>query len=104
MAAGSAAGAAADPAGDVRLHRGLGEREVVRAEADPPVGAEERAHEMEERPLQVGERDVAVDREPFELMEDRVVGRVDVVAPVDAPDRDHVHRRLVLLQREDLAR
>src|SRR5439155_319619 len=68
------------------------------------LGAEDRAHDVEERPLQVGESDVPVDGEALELVEDRVVRRVDRVAPVDAADRDHVDRRLALLEREDLAR
>src|SRR3954462_4051311 len=104
VAARPAARAAADPARDVRLHRWLGEREVVRAEANAPVGPEDRPHHVQQRPLQVGERDVPVDGEALELVEDRVVRRVDVVAAVSAPDRDHVDRRLALLQREDLRR
>ena len=44
----------------------------------------------------------AVDREPFELVEDREVRRVDRVAPVDAAERDHVDRRLALLHDVDL--
>ena len=102
VAAGAAARAAADPARDVGLHRGLGEREVVRAEADAPVGPEDRAHHVQQRPLQVGERQPAVDGEALELVEDRVVRRVDRVAAVAAPDRDHVDRRLALLERVDL--
>ena len=46
----------------------------------------------------------AVDGEALELVEDRVVRRVDRVAPVAAPDRDHVDRRLALLHRVDLRR
>src|SRR5438876_5878882 len=38
------------------LDRRLGEREVVRAEADAPLLAEERPHHVQQRPLQVGER------------------------------------------------
>ena len=102
--AGAAACAAADPAGDVGLDRGLGEREVVRAETDAPVRPVERAHHVQERPLEVGERQPAVDGEALELVEDRVVRRVDRVAPVAAPDRDHVDRRLALLHRVDLRR
>ena len=36
-----------------------------------PVLAEERAHQVEERPLQVGQRDAAVDDEALDLVEDR---------------------------------
>ena len=102
--AGAAAGAVADPARDVGLHRRLGEGEVVGAEPDPPVRAEDRPHHVQERALQVGERQSPVDGEALELVEDRVVRRVDCVAAVAAADRDHVDRRLPLLQRVDLGR
>ncbi len=99
-----AAIAVAEKAGDVGLDRGLREREVVRAEAHLPLLAEERAHEVEQRPLQVGERDAAVDGEPLDLMEDRDVRRVGGVTAVDAPERDHVHGRLLRLHDADLRR
>src|SRR5262245_38333387 len=83
--AGTAALAAADATGDVRLDRRLGEREVVRAETDAAIRPVERAHHVEERSLEVGERQPAVDGEALELVEDRVVRRVDVVAPVAGP-------------------
>src|SRR5919198_1765958 len=60
-----AAGAAALEARDVRLHRGLREREVVGAEADLALGAVELAHHVAERPLEVGHRDPLVDHEPL---------------------------------------
>src|SRR5439155_558338 len=44
------------------------------------------------------------DREPLELVEDRVARRRDPIAPVDAPDRDHVDRRRLLLEDMDLRR
>ena len=72
----AAARAAADPARDVRLDRRLGEREVVRAEADAPLGPVERAHHVQQRALEVGEREAAVDGEALELVEDRVARRV----------------------------
>src|SRR5919109_2354684 len=97
-----AAGAAAEKARDVRLERGLREREVVRAEAHLALLAEEPAHHVEERPLQVGHRDPAVDRETLDLVEDRRVRRVGRVAPVDAAERDHVNRRRLLLHDPDL--
>ncbi len=84
---------AADSAGDVWLHRRLGEREVVGAEANAPVGAEDRAHHVQQRALEVGEGQPLVDREALELVEDRIVRGVDRVAPVAAPERDHVDRR-----------
>jgi hypothetical protein len=86
----------------VYLH--VREREEVRAEANLAILAEERAHDVQQRPLQVGERQPLVDGEPLELVEDREVRRVDRVAAVRAPDRDHVDRRLALLERMDLRR
>src|SRR4029453_19585239 len=74
------------------------------AEADAAVGPEDRPHYIQQRALQVGEREAAVDGKTLELVEDRVVRRVDRVAAVAAAERDHVDRRLALLERVDLAR
>src|SRR5205823_1356560 len=49
-----------------------------------------------------GEGEAAVDGESLELVEDRIVRRVDRVAAVAAAERDHVDRRLSLLERVDL--
>ena len=62
----------------------------------------QRPHHVQQRSAQVGERQAVVDGEPFELVEDREVGRVDRVPPVHAADRDHVDRRLALLHDVDL--
>ena len=43
-----------------------------------------------------------VDREPLELVEDRIPRRGDVVPAVDAADRDHVDRRPLALHLVDL--
>src|SRR5215213_8207349 len=104
VAADGAAVAVAEEARHVRLDRRLGEGEEVRPEADVAILAEERAHQVGERALQVGERDPAVDGEALDLVEDRCVGRVRGVAPVDAAGGDHVDRRLALLHRADLGR
>ena len=97
-----AAGAVAEEAGNGRLERGLREREEVCGEAHLPVLAEERAGEMEERPLQVGESDAPVDGEALTLVEDRHVRCVGRVAPVDPPERDHVDGRRLRLHHADL--
>jgi hypothetical protein len=76
----------------------------VRAEADAPVGPEDRAHHVQQRPFRSASVRPRSTARPFELVEDRVVRRVDRVAPVAAADRDHVDRRLALLERVDLAR
>ncbi len=54
-------------------------------------GAERR---LEQRPLEVGERDVPIDGQPLDLMELRGVRRVGV-GPVDAPGDHDVQRRRV---------
>src|SRR3954468_13835204 len=95
--------AVAVEARDVDLDARLGEREEVRAQADVAALAEDRVGEAQQRALEVGERDVLVDREPLDLVELRRVRRV-AVAAVRAP-RDHdVERRRVRLHRADLHR
>ena len=76
----------------------------MRAKADAPLGPVQGAHHVQQRSFQVGERDALVDGEALELVEDRIARRRDRVAPVDAADRDHVDRRLLLLQDVDLRR
>src|SRR5205823_7042314 len=71
-----AAAAAADEARDVELDRRLREREVARPHAHLPLRAEERAEELQHCPLQVGERDAAVDGQALDLQERRRVGRI----------------------------
>ena len=61
----------------------LGEREEVRAQAHLALVAEDRAGEGQQRALEVGERDVLVDRQALDLVELRRVRRV-AVAAVDA--------------------
>ena len=88
---------------DVDLDARLGEREEVRAQAHVALVAEDRAREREQRALEVGERDVLVDREALDLVELRRVRRV-AVRPVDAPGDDDRDRRRLLLHRADLHR
>ena len=71
--------------------------------ADVALVAEERAREVQQRPLQVRERDVLVDREALDLVELRRVRGVEV-APVDPARHDDVERRRVLLHRAHLHR
>ena len=96
--------AAAQEARDVELDARLGEREVVRAQADLAVGPEERAREVLERALEVRQREAAVDREALDLLEHRRVRRVERVAAVDAARADHVDRRRLLLHHAHLHR
>src|SRR5688572_6325329 len=94
--------AVAEEAGDVRLEGGFREREVVRAEAHLALLAEERAHHVQERSLQVRQCDTPVDGEALDLVEDRRVRGIGGVAPVDASERDHVDRRGLGLHDADL--
>ena len=89
---------------DVDLDRRLGEREVARAQPQHDVVAlEERLEEGLERPLEVAEVDVAVDHQPFDLVEHRRVGGVAVGA-VDPARRDDPQRRAVRHHRAHLHR
>src|SRR5262249_18976567 len=62
-----AARSAAEEARDVELDGGLREREEARAHADIAVATEHLVEEVQQRSLQVGERDVAVDCERLDL-------------------------------------
>src|SRR5262249_32361996 len=88
------AGTLAEEARHERLERRLGEREVVRDELRLALLAEQLPQQMQERALEVGERDPAVDREALHLVEHRVVRRVRRVAAVAAAERDHEDGRL----------
>src|SRR3954466_7660415 len=88
---------------DVDLDARLGEREEVRPQPHRPLFAEDRAGEAQQRALEVGERDVLVDREALDLVELRRVRRV-VVAPVGAAGDDDVDRRGLQLHRAHLHR
>ncbi len=59
------------------------------------VLTEQLAQEHEQRALQIRQRDVLADDEPFDLREHRRVGEVEVVAAIHAPRRDQPHRRLM---------
>ena len=79
-------------AGDVDLDARLGEGEVVRTDADVAIGAEDRAGEGQQGPLQVGEGDPLPHRQSLDLVEHRRVGGVGV-APVGAAGHDDEDRR-----------
>ncbi len=90
-------------AGHVDLDARLGEGEEVRAQTHVALVAEDRARELQQRALEVGERDVLVDGETLDLVE---LGRVRGVGvgPVDAPGDHHVQRRRVRFHRAHLHR
>ena len=79
----------------VDLGRGLGEREERRPEAHlERIILEEAAQKLGVHAFQIGEADVLVNPEPFDLVEHRRVRRVGVDA-IGAPGSDHLDRRLV---------
>ena len=85
-----------DPAGffafgfelHIDLEAGLGEGEEVRAEADGGAGAEDLAEEEFQRAFEVGEGDVFVHVEGFDLIENAEVGGVDLIAAVGSTGGD----------------
>src|SRR3546814_13425333 len=60
-----------DLPGDVDFGRGLGEGEVAGAETHFEIALEERAHELGQGALEVGEAGVLVDQQAFDLVEHR---------------------------------
>ncbi len=76
----------------------------MRTEAHLAVLAVERAHHVQQRPLEIRKREIPVDGEPLELVEDRESSGRNLVAPVDATERDHVDRRRLRLHHVDLGR
>src|SRR5690606_18751678 len=81
--------------GDVDLGARLHEREVAGAEAHLEVALEERAHELGERALEVGEGRGLVDQQALDLVEHRRMGLVGV-RTVDLAGGDHAQRRPVV--------
>ena len=81
---------------------GLGEGEERREEARADGRAEELLHGVVERALEVGEGDVGVDAEAFELVEDGRVGGVGGVVAVHLAGDDDADGRRLLLHGADL--
>ena len=74
-----AARAVAAVALDIHFRGRLGEREVVRAEADDRVLAVQLFGEQLEDALEVGHADALIDNQTLDLVEQRRMGRVDRV-------------------------
>src|SRR5215470_11342273 len=96
--------ASALEAGVVDLRAWFDEREIGWAEACARFGAEEQTHELLDRAFQVAERDAAVYKQPFDLVEHRIMRGVGRVAAEDASGRGHAQRRAALLHRVNLHR
>ena len=88
---------------DVDLDARLGEGKVMRAQPHIALLAEHGAREHQQRPLQVGQRDVVVDGEALDLVKLRRVGGVRV-RPEHATRNHHVQRRRVRLHHPHLHR
>src|SRR5438093_3503972 len=86
------------------LRRWLGEREIVDPKTDLAVASEDLPRERIQRPLQVGHRELLVDREALVLEEDRLADRVRCLVPVATSGDDHSDRWLALLHHPDLHR
>src|SRR5215813_5733756 len=102
--ANTTAPASALEAGVVDLRAWFDEREIGWAEAYARFGAEEQTHELLDRAFQVAERDAAVYKQPFDLVEHRIMRGVGRVAAEDSSGRGHAQRRAALLHRVNLHR
>ena len=100
----AATNSATDSAGHGRPDARLGEGEVIAHDPNTPLGTEERAGEIFDRALQVGEADVVVDDQALDLIELRTVRGIRGVAPVDGSGGDDADRGRVALHEPDLHR
>jgi hypothetical protein len=83
---------AGERAAEIDFEAGLGVAEVVGAKPDLDVGSQQFLEDEFDGALEVGDGDVAIDIEPFDLVERRVVGGIGVVAAVDAAGNDDADR------------
>src|SRR6185312_10276359 len=88
---------------DVDLGRRLGKGEIAGAETHLEIAFEERADELGQGALEVGETGSLVNQQAFDLMEHRRVSLVRIAA-VDLARRDDADRRLATGHRADLHR
>ena len=96
-------GAAFPAALDIHFGRWFGKGEMRGAEAGFHLGAEKDAEKLFQNPFQLRHRNIAVNRQPFDLMEHRRVGLV-VIGAVDATGADDADGRALRLERADLHR
>ena len=88
----------------VHLCGRLGEREVVRTEADNRLLAVQLLRKHFQNALQIGHADAFVDDQTFDLMEQRGMGRIDVIAAEYTARCNDADRRLLVFHRADLNR
>src|SRR5206468_1629570 len=90
--------------GEINLEARFGVAEVMRAEANPHVAAEQVLEDELHGAFEVADRDASIDIEPFDLLERRVVRGVGVVAAIDPAGHDDPDWRLLLFHHPDLDR
>src|SRR3954447_13386914 len=98
----TAAFAAADRAVDREINAGFYEWKEIAPEAHPPLGAEELAGELSKHTLEIGHRDVLVDRESLDLIEHPLVRGVLGFVAIDPTGHDHADRRILRLHHASL--
>lgn len=89
-------------AAEIDFEAGFRVAEVVGAEADPDVFAEEFPEHEFDGALEVADRDVFIDVEAFDLLEGGVMGGVGVIASVDPAWDDDADRRGLAFHDADL--
>ncbi len=95
---------AADEAGNKHLRARLGERKKRRTKTRLHARSKEFLHRMIERPFQIAEGDVGVDRQPLDLMKHRRVARIRRIVAMHRPGNHNPDRRPHLLHRPNLHR
>src|SRR5258706_8582689 len=86
------------------LGRRLGEWEIVDAETNLAIAPEDLPRECIQRPLEIGHRELLVDRETLVLEEDRFADGVRRLVPVTAAGDNDADRGLALLHHPPLHR
>ena len=89
--------AAAGEAGYIDLSRRLGEREVVRTEADLRVRTEHPACEHRKSSLKIAHRNAAIDHKALDLVEERRMRCINRVGAVHTSGGEDADRRALLL-------
>src|SRR6185503_16876905 len=93
-----------EPTGKVDFEARLRVGKVMRTETDPDVVAEQFFENKLNRSLQVGSRNALINIQTFDLLEGRVMGRVGVIAAVDAAGDNDPDGRLLFFHHANLHR
>ena len=76
----------------------------MRPQPDLRSRPEQLPEEELQRPLEVRQRDPLTHAEPLHLMKKETMGGIHLVPAIAPTRRDHLHRRLPLIQHPDLHR